>query len=240
MTLALRIDAFLVSLFTHAMMTRVIRAVLAGGLVLGLGCAALAAPVSQQPKNLFLLKQEIRAYVESGRYDQDIAAVTADAGAWLDERVKLGGTRLAVVFDLDETLFSNWPHFLADDFAYLLPSWDAWVGEGRAPAIAPVRELGRQARRLGIDVILLTGRRERDRPGTEKNLHAIDCDDYAMLIFMPDASKETTGAFKLAQRRRLLAEGYVIIANVGDQESDFEGGGAERTFKLPNPFYLTK
>jgi hypothetical protein len=29
----------------------------------------------------------------------------------------------------------------------------------------------------------------------------------------------------------------VIIANLGDQFSDLAGGYAERTFKLPNPFY---
>ena len=39
---------------------------------------------------------------------------------------------------------------------------------------------------------------------------------------------------------RLEAEGYTIIGNIGDQLSDLEGGHAERTFKLPNPFYLTK
>jgi hypothetical protein len=28
-----------------------------------------------------------------------------------------------------------------------------------------------------------------------------------------------------------------IVANMGDQPSDLEGGFAERTFLLPNPFY---
>ena len=32
--------------------------------------------------------------------------------------------------------------------------------------------------------------------------------------------------------------GYLIILNVGDQESDLTGGFADRTFKLPNPFYF--
>jgi HAD superfamily, subfamily IIIB (Acid phosphatase) len=41
-------------------------------------------------------------------------------------------------------------------------------------------------------------------------------------------------------RRKLTAEGYIIIANIGDQDSDLTGGYAERIFKLPNPFYLTK
>jgi len=32
----------------------------------------------------------------------------------------------------------------------------------------------------------------------------------------------------------------MIIANIGDQESDLAGGFAEKTFKLPNPFYISK
>jgi hypothetical protein len=29
-----------------------------------------------------------------------------------------------------------------------------------------------------------------------------------------------------------------IIANIGDQQSGLSGGHAERTFKVPNPFYF--
>jgi acid phosphatase len=32
--------------------------------------------------------------------------------------------------------------------------------------------------------------------------------------------------------------GFTIIANIGDQESDLAGHHAERTFKIPNPFYF--
>ncbi|HEX3434983.1 MAG TPA: HAD family acid phosphatase [Solirubrobacteraceae bacterium] len=34
------------------------------------------------------------------------------------------------------------------------------------------------------------------------------------------------------------ADGYRIIVNVGDQQSDLDGGFAQRAFKLPNPFYF--
>jgi len=89
-------------------------------------------------------------------------------------------------------------------------------------------------------VIIISGRRERDRPGTEKNLRVIGCGDYALLIVKSDTSAEATGVFKRAQRHRLVAEGHVIIANIGDQASDLDGGDAERAFKLPDPFYLMK
>ncbi|MEO5958560.1 MAG: HAD family acid phosphatase [Opitutaceae bacterium] len=207
------------------------------GMAVG-GCAI----VPREPANLSLLKEEIRRYVESGTYERDIAAVAMRASSWIEQRAaKRGaGERLAIVFDLDETLLSNWPHIGAQDFGYVPAGWDEWMKEGRAPAIEPVREVYRTARRLGVEVVFLTGRREKDRPGTEKNLRAIDCADYAALVCKPNETQETTGAFKLRERKRLVAEGRAIIANVGDQESDLAGGYAERTFKLPNPLYLTK
>ena len=219
------------------MSLKVFRVVLAGGLVLAMGWAAAA----REPGNLSVLKAEIHAYVDSGTYDREMATVTAQAGAWLEQRVKQGGGRLTIVFDLDETLLSNLPLMLRQDFGYVPAVWDGWVAEGVAPAIAPVRELYRTARRLGVDVVFLTGRRERrDRAGTEKNLRDIGCGEYAALILKADDSKASTGDFKLAQRRRLVAEGRVIIANIGDQDSDFLGGVAEKDFKLPDPFYLIK
>jgi len=41
-------------------------------------------------------------------------------------------------------------------------------------------------------------------------------------------------------RSQIEADGYTIIANIGDQASDLQGGHAEKTFKLPNPFYIVK
>ncbi|NBQ58027.1 MAG: acid phosphatase, partial [Opitutaceae bacterium] len=79
-----------------------------------------------------------------------------------------------------------------------------------------------------------------DRPGTEKNLRAEGFGDFTALWFKPDSAKITTEQFKTETRKKIQAAGRVIIANVGDQESDLAGGFAERTFKLPAPFYQTK
>ncbi len=210
-------------------------------LVVGLGWAvgAWAAPAVREPANLDALKAEIRVYVESGAYREALAAVALEAAAWLERRAAQGGPRLTVIFDLDETLISNWSHLQEMGFGYVPGAWTIWVQAARAPAIEPVREVYRLARRLGFAVIFLTGRPERDRAGTEKNLRAIGCGDYAALVCKPDEARETAGGFKTAARARLEAEGHVIVANIGDQASDLAGGHAEKTFKLPNPFYLT-
>ena len=91
-----------------------------------------------------------------------------------------------------------------------------------------------------MEVIFITGRKESDRPGTEKNLRAAGFGGYTALLLKPNGAKMTTEQFKTETRRKLQAEGRVIIANVGDQESDLAGGFSERTFKVPGPFYRTQ
>ncbi len=44
--------------------------------------------------------------------------------------------------------------------------------------------------------------------------------------------------FKSGERKKIEQSGYFIIANIGDQQSDLEGGFAKCRFKLPDPFYF--
>lgn len=208
------------------------------GLILGMALAGCAGPLS--PPNLSTVKQQIRLYVESGVYQRELDTVAEQARRWVEERAARGGGRLTVVFDLDETLFSNWPHMRAMDFGYVPREWDRWVEDANAPPIESVREVYRVARRLGVDVVFITGRPESARAATERNLRAIDCGTFAALWCQPDGHRGPSAAFKTEVRRQLSGEGRVIIANVGDQESDLSGGYAERVFKLPNVFYLTE
>jgi HAD superfamily, subfamily IIIB (Acid phosphatase) len=61
----------------------------------------------------------------------------------------------------------------------------------------------------------------------------------AKLITRPDNDPHPT-VDKTEERRKLAEAGYTIIATVGDQESDLEGGFAECMFKVPNPFYFIR
>lgn len=206
------------------------------------GFLLAATAVLAEPRNLSALKQEIITYVDSGDYGRELETVVARAMKWIQERAaqRVPGERPTLVLDIDETALSNLPQMLANDFGYTPPVWDAWVARGEAPAIGPVLALYRAARQAGVEMIFISGRRERDRPGTEKNLRAAGYADYAALLLKPDATKDTTEKFKTDTRRKLVAAGRVIIANVGDQESDLAGGFAERAFKLPAPFYITQ
>ena len=53
----------------------------------------------------------------------------------------------------------------------------------------------------------------------------------------PGAHYVSAADFKAPQRALIEHQAYTVIANIGDQPSDLDGGFAERTFLLPNPFY---
>jgi predicted secreted acid phosphatase len=201
--------------------------------------APTAAAVAAEPPNLFLLKQEIKAYIDRGDYDAGLARVGAEAKAWIEQRAAQGG-KLAVVFDIDETTISNLRHMREMDFGYVPALWDQWVAEADGPPIAPLLEVYRTARARGVTVFFMTGRKTTDAPGTLKNLRDVGYGDYADVYFKPNEYRDTTQSFKTAMRKKITESGYTIIANIGDQQSDLDGGYAERTFKLPNPFYITK
>jgi predicted secreted acid phosphatase len=206
--------------------------------------AAAVAPASNgEPYNLYLLKQELKAYIDEGRYEAGLAAVAAEAKQWVEQRAvrATAGEKLAVVFDLDETLLSNLQHMRGMDFGYVPKLWDEWVAEGDATAIVPVRDVYLAARARNLTIVFITGRKTSDQPGTEKNLRAAGIGGYSRIFYKPNGFAGTTEAFKTATRRKLVEEeGYTIIANIGDQASDLAGGFSERTFKLPNPFYIAK
>ena len=52
-----------------------------------------------------------------------------------------------------------------------------------------------------------------------------------------DNDQQNDQAFKANARKHIALQGFDIILNVGDQESDLKGGYAEVKVKLPNPFY---
>jgi predicted secreted acid phosphatase len=207
--------------------------------------ALLVLPVSQfaiEPANLNTAKYEIYRYVSSGSYAQDLNAAALRANKYLARRLSKPakpGEKRAIVFDIDETTLSNLPHMMQQDFGYVPAVWSRWVASSQAKAIIPVQVGYDMAVHASVAVFFITARKESDRPGTERNLREVGYDTWTKIYFMPD-EPQPVRLFKTGVRRQLVAEGYTIIANIGDQESDLAGGFAERTFKLPNPFYLVQ
>jgi acid phosphatase len=210
--------------------------------------AAAPVQVTAQPANVGDAKRAATAYHESGAYARDLAAVAAEAGAWIARRAPQA-SRPALVLDIDDTVLTNWEVIRADDFGRIiggpcvaLPEgpcgWAAWDLLGRAPAIEPTLGLYRQARTLGVAVFFITGRPESQRAATERNLRAAGYEGYSALHMVPEGARFASAAdFKAPVRVAIERAGHTIIANMGDQPSDLAGGHAERIFLLPNPFY---
>ena len=207
-------------------------------LLVALGLGGCVDQASREPANLSTAKAEVKAYVDSGKYDADLTDVAAPAKTWITRRAGAGTEKLAVVFDIDETTLSNFDHMQKADWGYQADSWSQWVMESKAPAISPVREIYRTARAHKVAAFFITGRRESEKAATARNLRTQGMGDFAAVLVRSDSSKTPVGIFKTASRKHITEQGYTIIANVGDQQSDLDGGYSERTFKLPNPFYL--
>lgn len=213
---------------------------LALGAILAVSSALCRA---EEPVNLTLSKQTVQNYCESGEYTKDVSAVAQALTEYLQQRIttRKPDEKLALVLDIDETALSNLGHILANDFGYVDKIWHAWVQTARAPAIQPVLELYKTAVTGNVAVIFITGRNESQRIATEKNLREVGYTIWTKTYFRPDStieSKPPANEYKTMIRKQLTDEGYLIIANMGDQESDLTGGYAEKIFKLPNPLYL--
>jgi predicted secreted acid phosphatase len=202
-----------------------------------------------QPPNLGELKNQLKDYQQSGDYAREQAAVISQAQAYIDAHVG-DAPKPAVILDIDETSLSNWDEIKADDFGYFvngdcsaLPNGPCgnlvWTKLARAAPIAPTVTLFNDAIARGIAVFFITGRHETDRCVTEQNLRQAGYANWTALIMEPDNLHPASAAdFKAPERAKIEAQGYHIIADIGDQQSDLDGGHAGQPFRVPNPFYL--
>ena len=226
--------------------------------VFGAGCASPAPPAAASPASaraqpaaptpvpLYEAQRRIDEYIRSGAYDADVGRVVAGARSWLEERAPRA-TKPAIVLDIDETSLSNWTAYRLNGWARIIRGecdletgpcgLRAWQSLARATALAPTLALARRARELGVAVFFITGRPSNFRDATERNLREQGY-EWTGLVLEPDGQSFASAAdFKAPERRRIADQGYTIVLNMGDQDSDLAGGFAERTFKLPNPVY---
>ncbi len=215
------------------------------------GCAPARRPhPAPEPQAavpaLYETQRRITEYIDSGHYDADVARIVAAASAWLDQRAP-EVSRPAIVLDIDETSLSNWRAYRLNGWARILPGpcdlehgpcgIHAWQAMSLATAIAPTRALVERARALGVAVFFITGRPSELRAVTERNLREQGYSWDRVMLLPSDRQFWSGTDFKAPERRKLTDEGYTIVLSMGDQQSDLDGGYAERTFKLPNPVY---
>jgi predicted secreted acid phosphatase len=223
----------------------VVAAVIASLAPLAVAATAAAEPV-EEPANVGDAKAAAINYCESGAYQHDLAVVAAEAINWIGNQVPIT-PRPAVVFDIDETALSNWEVIRANDFGRFvngpcnLPdacAWRAWDETAQSTVIQPILDTYNTAKSLGAAAFFITGRDEGQRAATEQNLQSAGYTGYTRLVMTaPGAQYVSAADFKAPQRAAIAAEGYTIVANIGDQPSDLAGGHSQQDFLLPDPFY---
>jgi acid phosphatase len=210
-----------------------------------IGCAQ--AQSSTAVVNLFDAQRQIEQYISSGRYEADFAKVVAEAQAFVERRAP-AATRPALVLDIDETSLSNWPAYKVNGWARINGGEcnlqqgpcgvRAWQAMGQSKALAPMAALVTRARALGVAVFFISGRPYNLQAATEKNLRDQGYTFEEVIIQPEGAAFASAVDFKAPVRKQITERGFTIIANIGDQDSDLNGGFSERTFKLPNPVYF--
>lgn len=190
--------------------------------------------------NLSDTKAAITQYHDSGQWAQEKGAVMQRADDWIVFRGKQGG-KLAVVLDIDETSLDNWPCMHGMDYGMVLSVLTTWVVGESAEANPAVLHFFQLAKANGIAAFFVTGRHENLRTFTGENLDKAGYAGYDELVMCPaDYTDPSLVPYKSGARATIEQQGYTIIANVGDQQSDLKGGHAEKQFKLPNPMYTNE
>ncbi|MER5641008.1 HAD family acid phosphatase [Kitasatospora sp. NPDC002227] len=185
---------------------------LTAAITAGLTAPAVAAPVAPA-----VAPAGSGAEVTEQQWLADVTAAIAPARAYLEQRTaEPTAGAPAIVFDIDNTTLATHFHPLT------------------MPGIPPVVQLAQYAHAHGVAVIFVSARVDVIEPVsryslqragyTVDELHGRDlCDLF-----------KSVQQYKTDERIKVENEGYTIIASVGNNWTDLDGGHAERTFKLPD------
>ncbi|HET6710135.1 HAD family acid phosphatase [Amycolatopsis sp.] len=146
----------------------------------------------------------------------DVTAVTTPAAAYLEQRLAVPGGRNAIVLDIDNTSLET----------HYNPAFTT-------PAVKPVLALAKLAKAKGAAVLFVSDRTEVIRWPTEGNLKAVGYPNDGLHL-RPLFNFDPVQTNKTKARIAIEQAGYTIVANIGNNLTDLDGGHAERTFKLPD------
>jgi len=192
---------------------------------------------TEKPVNLSIAREKVKQYYESGKYDEELNKVIADAKKDF-EKVEFKNNSI-VIFDVDETALNNYGLAEQMGFGYVYEMNKQWNAELKAPAIPQVKELYEFLLSKGSKIIFLTGRNFYEYEVTHQNLVNEGYTVFDTLITqIGDETKMKARDFKSRKRVWLTEQGYDIVGTVGDQWSDLEGYYHGIQIKIPNYLYL--
>ncbi len=191
---------------------------------------------SSELMNMDTAKKNVQHYYENGQYDYEMTTVIDHTIEKL-KSTDLGANPLAI-FDIDETMLSNYPHTKELGFGFNWKLWEEWLLEADAPVIPQTKKLYDWLIANDVKIVFITGRQYEVREATLKNLKEQGITEFEDLITRsPKTGKMSAVVFKNYERSVLADKGYSIVVCVGDQWSDLEGDNVGLPVKLPNYLY---
>ena len=159
--------------------------------------------------------------------DAALADPAWDALAPQDRVAPADGRPAAVIVDVDETVLDNSPYqarLILDGGRFADPTWNAWVDEGRATAVAGAPAFARAAAARGVTMIYLTNREHGKSAVTRANLEAVGFPPVGEAQFL-GLGMDTPGCVPKGSdkgcRRQFVAQRYRVLMQFGDQLGDF-------------------
>ena len=206
---------------------------------------------------------KLHQYNPDGSYAHEVEGIASGAGRYLGHRAHqhhqrghFSGTP-AILFDIDDTTLNTYSYEIYSNFVYNPTTNASFVNAGSAsvfPAVPGMVDLEQAAIAKGYQVFFLTGRSKiatpDQTPGTIANLEDAGYTVDPTHVYLKDATGATepwlsscaptctTTQYKSLTRQHIESLGFDIVANLGDQFSDLNGGFADKTFKIPNPMYF--
>ncbi len=206
------------------------------------GCMAKKADTDPNLVNLQLNQQAVFKYYLDEQYDADVSGIAASAREYIDSALASGKfSKPAIVFDIDDTLLDNNQYFLKKGYKFSLKEWMRRAKLGHIPPVKPMLEIYKSYVN-DVDIIIITGRNTPVKSLTIRNLKFAGYDKWTNLILVQKSDEGLSAReYKTKIRTQLIEkDGYQIIANFGDQESDLGAPIQGKDFKLPNYLYFTK
>lgn len=192
--------------------------------------------------NIFEAKESVKQYHKSGKYLEQVTYQANQAKKYITSRLKKAkcSEKPAIVLSLDDTILNEYDHNLETDFSQVQAPLNEWKKKAQIPPLKPIVNLYNFAKKNNLTIFIITIRKVDLKDSTVKNLNLIGLKDWKEIYFAPSDNYSNAQDYKTQIRKKITDDGFTIIANIGDQDSDLMGGFSEKTYKLPNHINYVK
>ena len=129
--------------------------------------------------------------------------------------------KLAIVADLDETVFNNTPYnemLIEKNTFYTQENWSHWVNKEIATAVPGSLDFFNYAESKGVEIIYLSNRKVENYEATKNNLISLGFPfKNSTKMLLRDESRDK-------DKRRKSIKNYNVIMLIGDNLGDFDSG----------------